>query len=200
MTTPCGGSSARALVIHTWRVRPRDRRDERRCGPRLHHHRGLLLRGRLDASTTRVSFLDPPTPRLPPLPRLELSAVLLPISSTALPCSLVPALDECMELTCLRSRCAQDRWQPDIGAANGEVSKALEGGSAYSALNVFRGVGAIARPPEGVPFGIMARCARATCSRARAHHALPAPSAHAPLTLSRGSSLWSRIEQDSARL
>jgi hypothetical protein len=76
-----------------------------------------------------------------------------------------------------------------------EASKALEGGSAYSALNVFRGVGAIARPPEGVPFVIMARCARATCSRARAHDTPPHPSADAlrrPLSCA-------QVEQDFAR-
>ena len=126
MTTSCGGSSARALAIHTRQVRPRDRRDERQCGPRLHHHRGRLLHGRLDASTTKVSFLESPTSRLPPLPRLELLAVLLPISSTALPCSLFPALDDCVGLTYLRSRCAQDRWQLEIGAANGGVEGRFE--------------------------------------------------------------------------
>ena len=70
--------------------------------------------------------MSPQRPRLPPLPRLELLAVLLPIFSTALPCSLFPALDDCVGLTCLRSRCAQDRWQLEIGVANGGVEGRLE--------------------------------------------------------------------------
>ena len=125
VTPRCGGSSARALVLHTQRSGPRDRHEERCCGSRLHPIRGQLLLGHLTVSTTQVSLLDPSTACQPPLMTLELPAVLLPMFLTNLACALVPALAGCLELTCVLSKCAQDHWQLEIRAVTGGVDGPL---------------------------------------------------------------------------
>jgi len=168
VTPRCGGSSARALVLHTQRSGPRDRHEERCCGSRLHPIRGHLLLGHLTVSTTQVSLLDPSTACQPPLMTLELPAVLLPMLLTNLPCALVPhpALAGCLELTYVLSKCAQDHWQLEIRAVTGGASMALSDGNAYITLKMVGGFYAVARPSILHPFIPLVRCARASCSRA----------------------------------
>ena len=197
VTPRCGGSSARALVLHTQRSGPRDRHEERCCGSRLHPIRGQLLLGHLTVSTTQVSLLDPSTACQPPLMTLELLAVLLPMFLTNLACALVPALAGCLELTCVLSKCAQDHWQLEIRAVTGGVDGPLRRQRVHhpqDGRRILRRGTTVDTSSFHPPGTVCARQLLASMT-ACAHAALPAPSAHASLTVSRSlvSSLWSRI-------